>query len=163
MDEKSRLLEESRQRLVRLNVANGIQKMDQRELSTALLWFAEALPLVANRPAEESIHRIRIQQTLEHQPRLLHVLPHPSSVLSGAYSPDGKTVATISQDELRIWDADSGRIVLGPIKGYDGVRSLRFTRDGKMLWLRPAADQFGPRSKPGAKLFWSTSPMVFRV
>jgi hypothetical protein len=63
-EEKDVLAEENRERLVRLSIANGVRLLDEADdPGGALLWFAQALPLVTNRPAAEEIHRIRIQQT----------------------------------------------------------------------------------------------------
>jgi hypothetical protein len=87
-DDKSKLAGENREQLVRLRVANGVRLLDEGDPSAALLWFADALPLVTNRLAEEEIHRIRIQQTLNQMPRLLNVFAHPASVRGAAFSPD---------------------------------------------------------------------------
>ncbi len=131
--EKSLLAEDSRQRLVRLNIANGVRLMDADDYSGALLWFAEALPLLTNSPAEEAIHRIRIQQTLSQHPRLLQVFPHDAPVVASAYSADGRRVATSTERELRIFDAESGAVLLGPLQSESYLSDLRFTKDGTRL------------------------------
>jgi WD40 repeat protein/serine/threonine protein kinase len=141
LQEKNNLLEGRRQRLIDLNLANGQQRIERGELSSALLWFAEALPLVTNRPSEEHEHRIRIQQTLNQHPRLLQVLPHDGSVFCGTFSPDDKRIATLSKAGLRIWDSLSGALLLGPIFQTNGAASVSFISGGKELFIRSCHDQ----------------------
>jgi WD40 repeat protein len=57
-----------------------------------------------------------------------------ASVSSLAFSPDGKTLATGSEDNtIRLWDVAKGK-ELATLKGHtDKVLSLAFSADGKML------------------------------
>jgi len=55
----TKLGEENRNRIVRLDIANGMRLLDGGDPAGALLWFADALPFVTDNLAEESIHRIR--------------------------------------------------------------------------------------------------------
>jgi len=59
----------------------------------------------------------------------------PGLVLSVAWSPDGKYVASGAGDHLlRLWQADTGRPVGEPFKGHTGaVRSIAWSPDGKHL------------------------------
>lgn len=59
---------------------------------------------------------------------------HTSSVFCVRFSPDGKQIATASEDHTaRIWDVNDGRI-LHILKGHtDWVRSLAYSPDGKLL------------------------------
>lgn len=150
-EEKSALAEENHERLVRLSIANGVRLLDEADdPSGALLWFAQALPLVANRPAEEEIHRIRIQQTLNQLPPLLRVVPAPEdrSTLSGAFSPDGAWAATASLPfEVRVWSTDTGVGRFPPLRLPQTIFAVRFTPDGRRLI---AQSSYGPEhSKAG--------------
>jgi WD40 repeat protein len=166
-DEKSKLAEENRARLVRLDIANGVRLMDADDYSGAMLWFAEALPLLTNSPAEEAIHRIRIQQVLNHTPRLMRVFSHDSSVISSAFSPDGKRVATGTLNgDLRIWDAESGKTVLGPVRFGRRITGLHYLKEGTRLLVHFRADQRAPGtsamvdSETGRPVFPAVSNVV---
>ena len=91
-DTNERLADENRKRIVRLDVANGVRLLDSDDPAGALLWFTDALKLVTNNAAEESIHRIRVQQTLKRAPFPSQVLPHGEPVTAFVFSPDGKTI-----------------------------------------------------------------------
>src|SRR6185436_11681698 len=104
-DSLTKLGEENRQRIVRLDIANGVRLLDEGDPAGALLWFADASPLLTNNPSEESIHRIRIQQTLDQTPRVLRVLPHDLEVQSAAFSADGRRIATGTEwGWQHVWD-----------------------------------------------------------
>ena len=59
--------EESRQRLVRLMVENGVGLLDQRDLSGSALWFAEAVRLEAGLPGQD-LQRLRLRAALMQHP-----------------------------------------------------------------------------------------------
>ena len=140
-EDKSKLAEENRERLVRLDIANGVRLMDQGDYSGALLWFADALPLVTNRLAED-IHRIRIQQTLAHTPRLLNVVAESKSIIACAFSPDGRRIATATwNDKLTLRDARSGTVIWEQLHGGKPIRQVRFSRDGQRLFVGSSEDR----------------------
>jgi WD40 repeat protein len=60
---------------------------------------------------------------------------HDNWVLCVAYSPDGKTIATCSNDGIiSVWDADNGSRLLGPFNCHVGaVLSIAFSPDGNVL------------------------------
>ena len=134
--EKTRLGEENRHRLVRLNIANGVRLLDEGDPAGALLWFSEALPLVTNKPAEEAIHRIRIQQTLNELPRVLQVFPHENAVLSSAFSEDGRRIVTGTDwGHLCVWNAHSGAPLWPSLAlGVQMIPQVRFTPDGQFVF-----------------------------
>ncbi|MBI3850001.1 MAG: hypothetical protein HY298_06875 [Verrucomicrobia bacterium] len=145
----TKLGDENRTRIVRLRVANGVRLLDEGDPAGALLWFADALPLVTNQPAEESIHRIRIQQTLNQMPHLLQVLPHDSGVMSSAFSPDGRFIANGTYDgKLTVCDAGSGGRLWGPKAMGSFMGYVRFSRDGERLFAC-SSPQHLPFDGPG--------------
>ncbi len=61
-------------------------------------------------------------------------LSHPQLVTDADFSPDGRWIATASQDgTVRLWDARSGRLVLAAWKHQGAIWSLAFSPDGKRL------------------------------
>lgn len=138
--QNSKLAEENRERLVRLNVANGIRVMDEGDLAGALFWFTEALPLTTNRPSEEAIHRIRIQQTLAPLPRLLNVFAHPAAVNSAEFSPDETRVVTTSSDGMvRIWNTEANEQPLLEFSQPAEKLSAWFIKDDRLIVVRVVA------------------------
>jgi WD40 repeat protein len=59
---------------------------------------------------------------------------HEDSVLSVAFSPDGKTIVSGSNDHtVRLWDLRGNQIGL-PFQGHErGVNSVAFSPDGKVI------------------------------
>jgi HEAT repeat protein len=59
---------------------------------------------------------------------------HDTTIWSAKFSPDGKTIATTSEEGLaRLWDVATGKL-LQTLEGHNGiVRHCAFTRDGKQL------------------------------
>jgi WD40 repeat protein len=147
--ERSALAEENRDRVVRLDIANGVRLMDQEDLSGALLWFADALPRVSNRGSEEEIHRIRIQQTLDVMPKLLGVVSEGGSIRTSAFSHNGRFFATGSfalegarkTGTVTLWDAGSCQKVWGTTHLGKPIRYVRFSQDDRRLLVSSAIVQ----------------------
>ena len=65
-----------------------------------------------------------------------HVLEgHHSAVVTIAFSPDGTQIVSGSWDHtIRVWDAQSGNVILGPLEGHSSsVCSVAFSPDGKQI------------------------------
>ena len=60
---------------------------------------------------------------------------HTNTVNSASFSPDGTKIVSASSDEtIRIWDAETGKQIGGPLTGHTGyVLSASFSPDGKRI------------------------------
>jgi WD40 repeat protein/serine/threonine protein kinase/tetratricopeptide (TPR) repeat protein len=126
-----RQAEESRQRLVRLNVANGARLLDEGDLFGSLPWFVEALKHDQGDAAREAVHRIRLAAILDQCPRLAQVWFHGGQVNHIEFSPDGQTLVTAGEDgTARLWDAVTGKPLGEVMKHPLPVTRALFTPDG---------------------------------
>ena len=122
---------ESRQRLVRLHVANGERLLDEGDLLGALPWLTEALQRETAEGPRAEAHRTRLAAVLAQAPRLAQVWCHEQEIESAAFSPDGRRVVTASRDHTaRVWDAVTGEAITGPIRHGDIVWKAVFSPDG---------------------------------
>ena len=72
----------------------------------------------------------------DHWPRTIGVFEgHTGSVNSVAFSQDSKRIVSGSYDQtIRVWDAETGEVVVGPLKGHtDWVTSVAFSQDSKHI------------------------------
>lgn len=60
---------------------------------------------------------------------------HKGAVNSAAFSPDGKQIVSGSDDStVRVWDAETGETIVGPLRGHIGrVSSVSFSPDGTRI------------------------------
>ncbi|MBZ9700534.1 MULTISPECIES: caspase family protein [unclassified Mesorhizobium] len=126
-----------------------------------LLSFVDGLKVYGGRDRYEALHRPDLIQTLLEtsqgpqdlvgsqsrsvpSPFVVPQLGNTSSVTAAALSPDGRYILT-SADQLRLWEANSGRLVRSlDIPGI--ITSVAFTPDGK---------SFATRDKNGRVNLWT--------
>ena len=145
-DDARRQAEENRQRLVRLNVVNGVQLLEAGDFANALPWLGEALRLENGVASREASHRMRLHAALQECPQLAQLWFHDNFAQFAAFSPEGSRVATCGYDgTARIWDTQSGH-ELTPLLRHTNtvevngrtytstrVRHANWTRDGRRL------------------------------
>ena len=69
-------------------------------------------------------------------PTMQHALcGHLNTVLSVAFSPDGKRIVSGSRDKtIQLWDAETGEMLQPPLEGHkDEVQAVAFSPDGKCI------------------------------
>lgn len=123
----------------RAHATAGMDSMMSEDLGAAAVQLAESLPDWVQEPREADLQRIRLRQILAHTPRPLVSIPVGSAVSSVAFSPDGQSIATgDAAGTVGLWDSRSGRL-LGRFSGLDGAPDVRFSPDGRRLWVLPCA------------------------
>lgn len=144
-EENRTLAGRSRDQLVQLQVANGVRQMNEGNPAQALAWFAKALPNVADDPARDPIHRMRIASVVESHPRLLQLFVHDSPVARCQFTPDGqRLISQTVSNRVSVFDLKAGSLlfsVTGASNSYvPKLRSyapaLTVTTDGRRLVLR---------------------------
>jgi WD40 repeat protein len=135
VEELANLQLQNRQQLAHLNIANGIRALDEGDSAGALLWFGEALPLVSNNSAQESNHRVRIQQALDQTPRVLRVIAFPKDSTTVALSPDGRRLVSGNEHTLHVVNSSTGAPILDRDLPVDHILQAGFASGGKLLFI----------------------------
>jgi eukaryotic-like serine/threonine-protein kinase len=126
--------QESRQRLVRLQVANAERLLDEGDLLGALPWLTEALHLDQGEGPRAEAHRTRLAAVLAQAPRLAQLWSHEQEVEYAAFSPDGHRVVTASRDHTAwVWDAVTGEAITPPLRHGHIVWKAAFSPDGRRV------------------------------
>ncbi|MBI2947504.1 MAG: protein kinase [Verrucomicrobia bacterium] len=139
--------EESRQRLVRLNVTHGKLLAEAGDVLSALPWYVEALQ---REKGGLEIHQMRIELILQQSPRLIQCWVHevPSGVDAvgsfrhAKFSLDGRRVAMIGsqrsasglvQGQIQVRDVATGELVFPPLEHSGPVSCVEYSPDGRLL------------------------------
>lgn len=77
---------------------------------------------------------VKVYAGLAQQPKLMLPVGHTKAIVQATFSPDGKTVATGSQDKtVKIWNVSTGKL-LANLKGHRGeIKSLFFNAQGDRI------------------------------
>jgi WD40 repeat protein len=128
---------QSRVRLVRLNVANGVRQLNEGDHFGALLWFTEALPLDRGDPQRVANHRVRVESLIEQSPRLAQMWFPGGRVYQAEISPDGRWLVTSQMTNgVRVWSTATGQ-PLTPHITHEGQGGLaRFHAGGRWILVR---------------------------
>ena len=124
----------------RLRTESEKQLATSRELAAAAisnLYDDPERSILLALQAEETVHTMEAENALHRSiltSRVELVLHHDAQVWSVTFSPDGKRVATASQDQTaKVWDAATGKLLL-TLRGHtESVNGIIYSPDGKRI------------------------------
>jgi WD40 repeat protein/serine/threonine protein kinase len=133
--EQERALHEVKRSLVRLNIERA-QNLFSRDMpGEGMLWLARALENVPpDSPGVERAVRTSLGGWRARAKLVERTLSHGVAVHDVAFSPDGRTLATVSADQtVRLWDVAKGGLLSAPIRHAKAVRAIAFSPDGRVV------------------------------
>jgi WD40 repeat protein/serine/threonine protein kinase/tetratricopeptide (TPR) repeat protein len=136
-------LAESNRLLAIRNFDRGQAAFEKDQIGPGLLWMIESWrsAIAAGDTAWQHAARANLAAWRPHHLRLKAVLSHQGPVESAAFSPDGKTIFTGSDDyTAQLWDAATAQPIGPPIRHEGVVLSVAFGPDGNTL-LTGCADK----------------------
>jgi WD40 repeat protein len=116
-------------------VESGRQALNNNNPFQAAVYLIEAykMPIQDEEQGETSSLRFLLGLSMRSVDSLRFSLEHQDFVSSAEFSPDGKQIATSSEDKTaKIWDVATGKL-LTSVEHQGGVNSARFSPDGKQI------------------------------
>jgi eukaryotic-like serine/threonine-protein kinase len=130
-------LRKSQIRSAELALDTGLRLCEQGEGGQGILWLARSLELAP--PDEYDLRwaaRANLAAWRSRINSLENVLPQEGEVAFVAFSPDGKTLLTASENETRLWEAGTGRPEARLLPHRGRVLAAHFSIDGKTIVTR---------------------------
>jgi WD40 repeat protein/serine/threonine protein kinase len=150
--------EESRQRLVRGQVAGGASLLDQGDLHGALPWFAEALSLDRGDPLREEGHRLRLAAAVQQSPRLVALWNAEGGGGQAVFCAGGRHVLVVNTPapHMRLVLPARGPGVLWTADVATGRRLVQMTLAGTLLdfALSPDGQRVATACEDGTAQVW---------
>jgi eukaryotic-like serine/threonine-protein kinase len=132
--EHERALHEAKRSLARLSIERA-QNLFARDLpNEGMLWLARALENIPpDSPGIELAVRASLSGWHSRAKLVERTLSHGAAVRAVAFSPDGRMLGTVSEDQMvRLWDVAKGGLLSPPIRHEKTVRAIAFSSDGRL-------------------------------
>jgi WD40 repeat protein len=129
-------LKESNRRLAAQHLQRALSAYERGEIGLGLLWTVESWrsAVAADDPTWQRAARANLAAWSREYPAMLAVFSHTRPVTHAAVSPDGRTVATASEDgTARLWDLSTGAPIGPPLEHPDTLYCVAFSPDGRRL------------------------------
>jgi WD40 repeat protein/serine/threonine protein kinase len=121
-------------RLARMQVARGVQLLDEGDWFGSLAWFIRPLDEHVAGPQRANVHRVRLASVLRQSPRLVQFWGHQGPVYVAIFSPDGTRALTAGEDRTaRLWVVATGKPVCQPLQHTGAIVHAAFRADGSRL------------------------------
>lgn len=122
----------ARRQLISAMVSAGMQKVDEADPLTGLVYLTRALELETDQ-ARTSAHRVRLGETLQRSPRLVHLWRHDASITMLALSSRGLVVTGSTDGVAKVRDLVTGRTTVPELRQGAAVVGGGFWPDGRTV------------------------------
>jgi WD40 repeat protein len=129
--EATRARDDARATLSRSDFLQAIRSIDEGKDFDALAQLTRSLRF--NPANQAALCRLATLLVYRSYPIPVLVLRHDGALRHAQFSPDGKEILTLTNRVVRIWDAETGRALVEPIKHDELVTSAEFSPDGTRI------------------------------
>ncbi|MBA4062455.1 MAG: hypothetical protein C0501_01875 [Isosphaera sp.] len=159
-DAEARALRDTTRRNAELRIDQLLAMCEQGEVARGMQGLAQVHDELPDDPDLRRLVRLNLSAWRYRLAVLAHSLPHPSVVRHLAFTPDGQTLVTAAQKQVRAWDTLTGRPLFDPIAHDRAVRGVAVSPNGAVaaswaddgparLWDPLTGRPVGPDPRPG--------------